>query len=300
MWRLTGALALALAIALPVLTMSPLAASQSGTATGATAKPVACDDVFAMQVLLDTHGFSPGEIDGTLGANTRGALAAFQNSRGLAASGTPDCATLDALGGPDATILTSHTITAAEAQGPFVADIPEDVAEQKDLPALGYRSLVERLSERYHVSPAILTNLNPAAAFAAGETLTVPAVAAFDVDARPASEFTPEGARIEVTRDDSALRLVTADGAVLLYAPVTIGSEHDPLPLGTWIARGFGWMPPFQYNPELFWNADPSHAKATIAPGPNNPVGVVWIDINVDHYGLHGTPEPSLVGHAAS
>ena len=83
-------------------------------------------------------------------------------------------------------------------------------------------------------------------------------------------------------------------------APVTSGSSHDPLPLGNWKVRSVSWMPEFHYNPELFWDAKATDTKATIKPGPNNPVGVVWIDINVEHYGLHGTPEPSRIGYTQS
>jgi lipoprotein-anchoring transpeptidase ErfK/SrfK len=81
---------------------------------------------------------------------------------------------------------------------------------------------------------------------------------------------------------------------------VTTGSEHDPLPIGTWKVTGVQHDPKFHYNPELFWDADASDAKTTIAPGPNNPVGVVWIDISRPHYGLHGTPEPATIGKVTS
>ena len=104
-------------------------------------------------------------------------------------------------------------------------------------------------------------------------------------------------------RDDFALtNLWVTDGAgrTIMHAPVTSGSEHDPLPVGMWTVTGVGRNPSFNYNPDLFWDADPKHAKARIAPGPNNPVGVVWIDISKPHYGIHGTPEPSTIGRAES
>ena len=85
-----------------------------------------------------------------------------------------------------------------------------------------------------------------------------------------------------------------------MYAPVTTGSEHDPLPIGEWKVTGVQKNPKFHYNPNLFWDAEPAHAKATIPAGPNNPVGVVWVDISKPHYGLHGTPEPATVGKTAS
>jgi lipoprotein-anchoring transpeptidase ErfK/SrfK len=82
--------------------------------------------------------------------------------------------------------------------------------------------------------------------------------------------------------------------------PSSSGSEHDPLPIGTWKIKGVSRNPKFHYNPKLFWDASPADSKLTIAPGPNNPVGVVWIDLTKPHYGIHGTPEPSEVGHTQS
>jgi lipoprotein-anchoring transpeptidase ErfK/SrfK len=91
-----------------------------------------------------------------------------------------------------------------------------------------------------------------------------------------------------------------ANGRTLFYAPVTTGSVHDPLPIGEWKVTGIQMNPSFRYNPALFWDADPSHTEAVIPPGPNNPVGVVWIDLTKEHYGLHGTPEPAAIGRSES
>ena len=99
---------------------------------------------------------------------------------------------------------------------------------------------------------------------------------------------------------ESTLTVRDSAGKVVLHAPVTSGSEHDPLPIGDWTVTGVSRSPTFNYNPDLFWDADPSHAKAKIPPGPNNPVGVAWIDISKPHYGIHGTPDPRTVGHTTS
>jgi lipoprotein-anchoring transpeptidase ErfK/SrfK len=300
--------------------------------------PLECGDALGFQVLLDRRGFSPGEIDGTLGPNASRALRAYQEASRLEPTGRADCATWQSLGG-NAETTTSYTITDADVAGPFAERIPGDLVEQSKLEALLYKSPLEQLGERFHASPALLRRLNPNARFAAGETITVPAVTPFDPAAKPTGDrngadktakttaakanngnnanngtngatgttgangqrVTDKGAelRVEVTREGS-LRVLRPDGGVEFFAPVTSGSEHDPLPAGEWRVNGVGWMPPFRYNPDLFWDADPSHTKAIIKPGPNNPVGVVWIDINVEHYGLHGTPEPGRVGHAQS
>jgi lipoprotein-anchoring transpeptidase ErfK/SrfK len=105
---------------------------------------------------------------------------------------------------------------------------------------------------------------------------------------------------IAVTKSTSSLTVEDESGRVIFHAPVTSGTEHDPLPIGTWKVTTIHTMPVFNYNPELFWDADPSHSKARIPRGPNNPVGVAWIDLSKEHYGIHGTPEPSRIGHVQS
>ena len=271
----------------------------------ATALP--CGDILGFQVLLDRQGISAGEIDGKAGPNLERALAAFQTARNLPASGEPDCATWEALrhaqgqDGAAGATTTSYTITEDDAKGPFVGKLPPSLPDQARLPALGYSSLTEKLAERFHTSPAMLEQLNPGARFAAGTTIIVPAVQPFDADApRPATDPAADELAVTVSKNESALRVTRADGTLVFFAPVTTGSERDPLPTGDWTVNGVSWKPTFNYNPDLFWDAKPGDPKAMLQPGPNNPVGIVWIDIDVEHYGIHGTPEPGRVGHAAS
>jgi lipoprotein-anchoring transpeptidase ErfK/SrfK len=289
-----------LVASLSVFSIAALLGAQTPAKPPQSAKLNACTTILDLQVLLDRQGFSPGEIDGQLGANVRRALTAFQQAKGLAVSGQPDCPTWEALGGPAAgNVTVTYEITAEDEKGPFAAKIPAELNQQALLPALPYRSVLEALSERFHSAPALLQRLNKGKSFSAGTSITVPAVTPFDLAAKPARPT--EDFRIEVWKDDSSLRAFrAADAALVFFAPVSSGSEHDPLPVGQWKVTGIPWLPPFNYNPELFWDAKPTHAKATIKPGPNNPVGVVWIDISAEHYGLHGTPEPSRVGHTQS
>ena len=198
-----------------------------------------------------------------------------------------------------ATTVT-YKIDDDDVKGPFTKNIPRDLQKQASLPALAYRSPLERLAERYHVAPALLQRMNPNVDFKSGAEIQVPAVTPFDADAKPPTEPVEPDVTVQVTREDSALRVSRPDGSMIFFAPVTTGSEHDPLPIGDWKVTSVNWRPVFHYNPKLFWDANPKHSKAEIKPGPNNPVGLVWIDLDREHYGLHGSPEPSRVGHTES
>jgi lipoprotein-anchoring transpeptidase ErfK/SrfK len=247
--------------------------------------------VVRAQILLARAHFSCGEIDGVFGSNFQKALNAFQGERKLPVNGTLDDATWNALNADAAPALINYTLTPEDLKGPFTP-IPPDVKDQAKLPFLGYTSPLEQTGEKFHSSPELLQALNPGAKFDhEGQQLMVP-----NVLVMPPSP----AAHIIVSKGESSVRAYDASGALLAFYAATIGSEHDPLPLGEWKIRGVAREPKFHYNPQLFWDAKKSADKETLAPGPNNPVGLAWIDLSKEHYGIHGTPEPSKIGHATS
>jgi len=283
-------------------TGSEPAAPQSQTTT-IPHLPKQATEHLAIQVALDRAGYSPGELDAAAGANTDRALRAFQRSRELAETGLADWATVAALGEPYKSPVVDYLLTEQDAAGPFVPATGEDMMAMAGLEALGYASAAEMIAERFHASPALLRRLNPGARFAAGERLVVPNVEPFTVPASGQDKPAPVAGSvvtIVVSEASRSLDVTKADGTVVFHAPVSMGSDKDPLPKGEWKVNGTAILPKFHYNPDLFWDADPSHAKATVAPGPNNPVGVVWIDLDKEHLGFHGTPEPARVGRSQS
>ena len=281
-------------VILTLLFLGPgVASAQKKAAPAADAR-----QMLAVQVALDRAGFSPGEIDGRGGPKTRLALSEFQKSANLQSTGVVTEETLAALRAPAEPILT-YTITPQDVAGPFIEKMPPDMMDRAKLPALNYTSALEALAEKFHASPALIQSLNPGATWAAGETIKVPDVEPFEL---PTKAVKGAAGPIEVVISGATKSLVVRDGTgkILMHAPVTTGSSKDPLPVGDWKVTAVAWNPTFNYNPDLFWDADPAHAKAKIPAGPNNPVGVVWIDINKPHFGLHGTPEPSTIGRTES
>ena len=247
--------------------------------------------VVRAQVLLARAHFSCGEIDGEYGVNLQKAAGAFQTARNLPSSGNLDAPTWEALNADQAPALIPYTVTAEDVAGPFVK-IPPEMKDQAKLPALGYQSPEEALGERFHASPKLLEALNPGKPLAKeGQQILVPNVLTM-----------PPGkaAKVVVSKSQSAVMAYDGAGKLLAWYAATIGSEHDPLPIGEWKIEGVRRNPVFHYNPELFWDARSKDEKARIAAGPNNPVGVVWIDLSKEHYGIHGTPDPAKVGHVTS
>lgn len=249
------------------------------------------------EVLLARAHFSPGVVDGLDGTNVKHAIAAYQSAHSLPTSGDVDSATWAALmaeAGADKPVAQSYTITAADAAGPFAPDVGEDFVKLAALPnGPGFTNVVEALAERFHMSQALLTALNPGATMAAGQQIIV-------VDANPPAFTKGQVARIDVAKGDASVRAYDDGDKLIAFYPATVGSTDRPSPSGTHKVVGVANDPTYTYDPaKLKWGPR-SAGKLVVKPGPNNPVGAVWIDLNAPSYGLHGTANPDTIGKTAS
>lgn len=250
------------------------------------------------QILLDRSRYSPGVIDGIAGDATEIALKAFQADNDLEPTGKIDEASFSKLTEmhPEP-VLIRYTIEAEDVKGPFVDKIPDKIEEMAKLDRLAFTSPRELLSERFHMDEELLAKLNPDADFTkAGTEIVVTAVTT--AEGRDSVEEKLRAERLVVDKSERSLRVLGKDEELIAFYPATIGSDETPAPDGeakiTRVAKGPTW----NYDPELklAGHKDRPDEKMTVKAGPNNPVGTVWIAIDRDHYGIHGTAEPDKIG----
>jgi len=245
------------------------------------------------EVLLARAHFSPGVIDGQDGGNLRNAIAAFETAHGQPADGKMDDAVWGALAQDTQPVLTDYVITADDVKGPFLDKIPTDMTELAKLPAVGFTSPLEALAERFHMDEALLKSLNPGADFSAAGTKIV--VAALGAD-----KLKSPVARMEVDKTKRQIRAYDAGDVLLAVYPATVGSSERPAPVGDRAVRNVASSPTYTYDPSRLTFGKTEQGKLVIKAGPNNPVGSTWIGLTEDTYGIHGTPDPRLVGKTAS
>jgi len=282
--------------AVPAPAPAPAPAAAAPVAAAPTPPAAAPADVIALpatlstdrqallrtQVMLDRAGFSPGVIDGKDGSNFQSALAAWKTAHDGAAPAVE----------PAPLPLVRYTIAPEDVAGPF-APVPKDLAEMAKMTTVGYATPLEGLAERFHADEAFLKELNPHADFAAaGTVLLVPDIAPAKLPAKVA--------KIEIDKTRQQLRAYAAEGKLLAVYPATVGSTDRPAPVGRY--RVVTWAPhaTYTYDPKRLTFGKRAQGKLVIPAGPNNPVGGMWIALNKPTYGIHGTPEPQLVGKRAS
>jgi lipoprotein-anchoring transpeptidase ErfK/SrfK len=246
--------------------------------------------VIRAQILLCRARFSVGQIDGAAGTNFRRAVLEFQGSRDIHPTGAVNKATWKALNMDHGAAIVAYRITAADLAGPF-EKIPNDWAQMAKLAKMDYESVDDELGERFHSNPELLHKLNPNKVFEADTEIMVP---------HPGARFRAKAASLVVSKSKCTVTALNGQGKVVAQFPASTGSEHDPLPMGDWKVTTIHYNPTFSYNPDLFWDSGSKQAKELIAPGPRGPVGLVWIGISKEHYGIHGTAVPSDIGHTQS
>jgi lipoprotein-anchoring transpeptidase ErfK/SrfK len=273
--------------------------------------------VLETQVMLVRAGFSPGVIDAHQGENFRNALHAFQQANGMA-PGRLDDATRTKLAQLSAgEALVAYTIQPADVAGPFVEKIPHDFQQMAALPRLAYHDPRELLAEKFHMSEALLAALNRGKDFGqAGTAIMVANIAGNGKDTTPAAtagestgSSTPPAAQQAATRAAALVVVDKRQNAVLVYDaekrllgfyPASIGSTEKPAPSGILQVRSVARDPDYTYNPKYGFKGQTAQRPVKVAPGPNNPVGAVWIGLSAEGYGIHGTPEPEKVGKTQS
>lgn len=248
-----------------------------------------------LQVLLDRAHFSPGEIDGRFGENAKKALRAYAEARQLPSSDALSDDVWRALQADDRPAMRTYTITGQDVAGPFLAKLPSKMEEMKYLPKLGYTSAREALAEKFHMSEQLLAAVNPGRHFdRAGETIVI-------LETANTGEGNPAKAdRVEIDKVRQTVKLFDKSNALIGFYPATVGSAEKPSPSGTLKVTEVSKNPFYRYNPAYRFKGVHSRKPFTIKPGPNNPVGTVWINLSAEGYGIHGTPSPDKISKAES
>jgi lipoprotein-anchoring transpeptidase ErfK/SrfK len=253
-----------------------------------------------LQIFLDNAQFGPGKIDGKMGEFFGKALVAYKKAHGMAATGAVDAELLAQVPNP----YTTYTIRPEDEQ--FIGEVASEPAEQAKLKAMRYGSLLEFVAERFHAAEDFLRKLNPGLdleQLKPGDTVNVPNVQPFEIE-KLTEKFIPANpayATRQVFVDTRERFLIVREGTNLVAEfPITPGSKTLPAPKGVWKILGIATLPWFRHDEGVLQHGVRTNDFYNIPPGPNNPVGILWMGLNKPGIGIHGTNNPETIGRAGS
>ncbi len=264
-----------------------------GLLTGAALQPPdTLDSIVQAQVALDWLGLSPGIIDGKFGPRTASAVMTFQQLHELPITAELDRKTMKLLTPLANARLVRYSIRPEDIEG--LTGIPENWSARSLLKRLNHETVLECLAERSHADERLLRKLNPGVVdwdrLKPGQTITM-----FDFsgcEANPAE-------RVEISLTDKTVTLISPDEKMLARFHCSVGANPENRPTGTFRVTSVLHNPPYAFDPKLYPESGLTE-RLTIPPGPNNPVGTVWIGISRPGFGIHGTPDPQEVGRTGS
>ncbi|MGJ8634297.1 MAG: L,D-transpeptidase [Luteolibacter sp.] len=276
-----------------------------------------------VQLFLDEKGFGPGKIDAHWGGFTEKAAERWNASGNSPEVKILDSGDLDLASATDLpfseNLTTTYTITDSDQK--MLGDLPDSPEEKAKLKELPYSSLLELVSEKFHVDPDFVKEINELGSddkLEVGTELKVPNVSEpFDIeevlsmaekakeDSKDENQKDSENAKssnsleMNVLLDDRVVEL--RDGETLVHSfPISPGAKGNQTPAGDWKVSVISWMPEFRWDKSMLENGERSENSHMLPPGPNNPVGIVWIGLTADGIGLHGTPYPDAIGRNES
>lgn len=279
------------------------------------------DRILRAQLFLDASAFKPGAIDGKWGEFMRKALTRYEQAQGKtdAQFGEKPPAQFDLPLDEAKPAVISYELSPNDQK--FIGQVPESHAAQAKQESLPYEDFLELVGEKFHVRRDFLKQLNLGYDWTRakpGDAVKVPNVAApFDVQeavdlkektekAEKAHELKTESEKpaneqysIDVSVAEKILEL-KQDGKLVGSYPITPGSKTLPAPVGDWFVRGFSWMPTFRWDEAILHGTERSKDFFQLPAGPNDPVGIIWMELNHKGSGIHGTEVPETIGRTTS
>lgn len=260
------------------------------------------EDRFKAQLFLDDALFAPGKVDGLMGEFTTKAAERWI----AAATGRDFDALMTEAREKIPTTRTSFTIPVSAAK--LIGPVPAKTEEKAALNALPYETLAEYTAERFHTDLSTLRRLNPGldiTLLKVGDTLQVPAVKPFVIESWPEKGITgrtaPEAIHLRIHHDHRMIEVLRADGSLRAAFPITVSPKPEHRRTGEWYIRSLAANPTFVWDDELLKNGVKGKKQHLLPPGPNNPVGILWLEIEPvsgpeAHIGIHGTADPARIG----